>query len=192
MSENKKRRNYFAKKNIVEQLHKLEEAGTALAYRKSLPLSTLNIQQLKSTRTKITLLLLLLVSVMVVAMTIFRAYEVALLVGGALCLLWLGTLSVVYLRIKKVLRAATKTVIRGIITDRFTREEFYGEKNEDGKRDTRIHEYLKIGDWEIRVTKEIYAAYRIGEAVELHLVELGEKARPYVLEDRKLADAGLM
>lgn len=191
MSAERKKRSFFPKKHIQEQLLAFESAQVDLAYEQAVALSAGNRSHVKSIQRKLLLALLLLILISLCVWYFFQPQETTLLV----CLLILVALSSLLLKavakIQAVLQANKKTVIRGVITDRFTRKEYSKERDDDGKRSARVNQYLVIGKREFRVNNEIYATYRTGQAVEVHFIDSPKKSRHYFLEHHLLKEAGL-
>ena len=87
------------------------------------------------------------------------------------------------------LRAGKKTIVRGIITDRF-KKKHYGAADEDGKRSEKMLSYLQIGTREFQVDTVTYEKHKTGEAVELEYI-VSLKGKPFILRNRKLKGAGI-
>lgn len=191
MSSHQKKRDFIPKKHIAQQLHDLEVAGMELSYAQQVPLSSSNIQLLKSTRTKVFAFLASLVFLLLSITYIFRSEEIVLVVGLALSLVFMSILLKTFLKISATLITGKKTMVRGIITDRFTRTDYSEERDEDGKRSARKNLYLVIGNREFVVNPEIYSVYRIGDALELHFIESTKKSKAYFLEHHLLKGAGI-
>lgn len=186
-----KKRDYIPKKHVVQQLQALDATGIQLSYEQHIPLSSSNVLFLKSIRLKVVAFLTPLTIVMLLITYSFRSEEFVLIFGLILSMAVLYNLVKAFLKIRRVLNVGEKTMVRGIITDRFTRKDYSDERDEDGKRSSRKNFYLVIGGRDFIVNPEIYTDYRIGEAIELHFIESTKKNKPYILEHHKLEKAGL-
>lgn len=191
MASLQKKRDYIPKKHVADQLQALDATGIQLFYEQHVPLSSSNILFLKSLRLKVVAFLTPLTIVMLLITYSFRSEEFVLIFGLILSMAVLYNLVKAFLKIRQVLNVGEKTMVRGIITDRFTRKDYSDERDEDGKRSSRKNFYLVIGGRDFIVNPEIYAAYRMGEAIELHFIESTKKNKPYLLEHHKLEKAGI-
>ncbi len=186
---NKKKRDFFPKKELQEQLDQIQRSGQRLHYEKEIPLTPQDIQSIKSLFFKLVAVFLTL-SIPLVIVIYFFHYEIGVIVVcGAILLSFALVIFRAAIALGTKLRIGKKTLARGIITDRYTKEE-YGEKDEDGKRAVRVVNYLIVGDREFRVDNLIYKTYKIGDAVELHFL-VNNKNQPYFLHHQKLKEAGL-
>lgn len=185
---NDKKRDFFPKKEIEEQLEQLQSSGHRLHYEKEIPLTPQDITLIKRLFGKVaTFFIVLSIPLMIV---IFLFQEVGVIVVCAAILLSFASViarAAILLRAK--LRIGTKTLARGIIVDRYTKKEF-GEKDEDGKRSVIVRNYLLVGDREFMVNNLIYKEYKTGEAIELHFM-INHKNQPYFLHHHKLKTASL-
>ncbi len=191
MASHRKKRDFVPKKHIAQQLLDLETAGIELAYEQEVPLSSSNVQVLKSSRAKIFGILIPTVALILFITYSLRSEEIVLVVGLGLSLAVTSILLKTFLKIRAALITGTKTMVRGIITDRFTRTDYSVERDDDGKRRARKNLYLVIGNREFVVNHEIYSAYRIGDALELYFIESTKKSKAYFLEHHLLKGAGI-
>lgn len=189
MSGEKKKRNFFPKKEIVKQLDILQQHGMPLHYEKDVPLSANDIAHIKKLFQKVLYTFLLLsISVIIVLLNFYKE-EIVMIIGVGLLLFFAYAIIRGAYQVYTNLRIGKKTVIRGIITDRFIKKE-YSDRDEDGKRTAIDRHYLKIGDYEMTVNPTIYAQHKTGEAIELQVI-YNLTNKPYFLVHEKLSDAGL-
>ena len=189
MSERQKKRDFFPKKEVQQQLDDLKKQGHALHYEKDVPLTPQDISLIKRLFFKATLFFILSTIPFVGAVYFFPKEEVVVLISGAMLLFFIVSIARAAIQVGSNLRAGTKTQVRGIITDRYTKKEF-GMADEDGKRSETVVNYLQIGTREFKVDKLIYKKYRIADAIELHFI-VSKRNKPYFLHHSKLKDAGL-
>jgi len=187
---NEKKRDFFPKKEIQQQLDQLQSSGQRLHYEKEIPLTPRDISTIKSLFFKVVAVFMVLSIPLVVVIYLFHFDAGVILVCGAILLSFVLVIIRAAIALGTKLRVGKKTLARGIITDRYTKKE-YGEKDEDGKRSVRVVNYLVVGDREFRVDNVIYKAYKIGDAVELHFM-VNNKNQPYFLHHQKLKEAGLL
>ena len=189
MSEHRKKRDFFPKKEVQQQLDDLKKQGQALHYEKDVPLTPQDISEIKRSFFKTALPFIIRTIPFAVAIYFFPKEEIVLLISGALLLFFIVSITRAAIQAGINLRAGTKTQVRGIITDRYTRKEF-GMADEDGKRPETIVNYLQIGTREIKVDKLIYKKYRIADAIELRFI-VSHRNEPYFLYHSKLENASL-
>ena len=189
MSHDQKKRDFFPKKEVQQQLDDLWNSGQDLFYEKQVPLTPQDIVLIKRLFFKITLFFIVLSIPVVLVIYNFRKEEVVLVVGGAIVLFFIFAIVKAANQLGSNLRVGTKTMVRGIITDRFTKEE-YGAADEDGKRSVMIRNYLQVGNREFKVNNLMYRDYKIGEAIEFHFI-ISQQNKPYFLHHVKLKEAGL-
>ena len=187
--ENQKKRDWLPKKEVKKQLDDLQDHGQPLHYEQDTPLTPQDVRLIKRLFLKITLLCLAFSLPFAVAIYFFQDEGTVLVVCGVLLIcLGYAVVKAAY-QLASNLRAGKKTIVRGIITDRFTKKHF-GPMDEDGKRDERTLNYLQIGSREFRVSQDIYANYKIGQAVELHYI-LASQGKPFFIQHRRLKGAGV-
>ncbi len=189
MSEHRKKRDFFPKKEVQQQLDDLTKQGQALHYEKDVPLTPQDISLIKRLFFKVTLFFIISTIPFVVAVYFFPKEEVVVLISGAMLLFFMVSVTRAAFQVGSNLREGTKTQVRGIITDRYTRKEF-GMADEDGKRSETVVNYLQIGTHEFKVDGLIYKKYRIGDAIELCFI-VSQRNKPYFLHHSKLKDPSL-
>jgi len=185
----KKKRDFFPKKELQEQLDQLQSRGQQLYYEKEIPLTPQDIKSIKLLFGKVAAFFIVLSIPLAIVIYLFQKEVGVIVVCGAILLSFVIVIIRAAIALGAKLRIGKKTMARGIITDRYTKEEF-GEKDEDGKRQVRVVNYLLVGNLELKIDKLIYKEYKIGEAVELHFI-LNNKNEPYFLSHHKLKTAGL-
>jgi len=184
----KKSRNYFPPKEVQEKIDSLLESGQALHYEQDIPLTVADVRLIRGMFLKVTLLCLGL-SVPLVAVIYFVNEETVWVICGVL-LLCLGYILIrAAVQLFANLRTGKKTIVRGIITDRFTRKKF-GPQDEDGHRDVKTVYFLQIGTREFPVSSQVYGSHKTGKAIELEYVK-AFNGQPFILHHRKLPDAGM-
>jgi len=186
---NEKKRYFFPKKEVQEQLDQLQSSGQRLHYEKEIPLTPQDIKLIKRLFGKIAIVFILLSIPVVIVLYSFQKEAGVIVVCGAILLSFALVIIRAAIALGTKLRIGNKTLARGIITDRYTKKEF-GEKDEDGKRSVRVVNYLKVGDRDFKVDHVIYKTYKVGDAIELHFM-LNNKNQPYFLHHQKLKEAGL-
>ena len=185
----KKKRNFFPKKEVADRITDLQERNVPLNYEKEVPLTELDRANLKNLLAKV--FLIFGVGAFVLAMILLNYYHVEMVaVGSGLLLIFcVVTLFRSSHQIITNLRYGKKTMIRGIITDRYIKKE-WSEPDEDGKRSPIERNYLVVGNIEWRVNHLLYNLYRIGEAIEIHAI-YNLNRKPYFLHHEKIEQAGM-
>ncbi len=186
---NEKKRDFFPKKELKEQLDQLQSSGQRLHYEKEIPLTAQDINFIKQLFGKVAIVFILLSIPVVIVLYFFQKEVGVIVVCGAILLSFALVIIRAAIALGTKLRVGKKTLARGIIIDRYTKKEF-GEKDEDGKRAVRVVNYLIVGDREFWVDNLIYKTYKIGDAIELHFM-VNNKNQPYFLHHQKLKEAGL-
>ncbi|MEK6782896.1 MAG: hypothetical protein AABY93_14450 [Bacteroidota bacterium] len=189
MSEHQKKRDFIPKKEVKKQLDDLAEQGLSLHYEKDVPLTPQDISLIKRLFLRVTLFFIILSIPFVVVVYFFPEKEIVLVINCAMLLFFIFAITRAAFQVGSNLRAGNKTLVKGIITDRFTKKEF-GIADEDGKRSETVVNYLQIGTREFKVDRLIYKKYRIGDAIELHFI-VSQRNKPYFLHHCKLKEAGL-
>ncbi len=174
---------------MQEQLDQLQSSGQQLHYEKEIPLTPRDVKFIKHLIGKIVGVFTLLSIPVVIVLFLFQEEIGVIVVCGAILLSFAIVVVRAAVSMGAKLRTGKKTLARGIVTDRYTKEEF-GEKDEDGKRSVKVINYLVVGDRELRVDKLIYKEYKIGDALELHFM-VNSKNEPYFLQHQKLKAASL-
>jgi len=177
------KRDYFPKKAVREKLDDLLKDGQQMILEQDIPLSPEDISRLKGIFLKATGAMALRCIPFALAIYFFPDNEVVLIFCGALVLAFVIGIIMAFVQLTSSLRAGKKTLVKGIITDRFKRVK-YGERDEDGKRSEKLLSYLKIGTREIEVNKAIYEKHRAGEGIELHFI-LSRHGKSFFLFDKK-------
>jgi hypothetical protein len=185
----KKKRDFFPKKELQDQLDQLQLSGQRLHYEKEIPLTPQDIQSIKRLFRKVAAFFIVLSIPLVIVIYLFQREVGVIVVCGAILLSFLLVIIRAAIVLGTKLKVGKKTLARGIVTDRYTRKE-YGERDEDGKRSEQVVNYLVVGDHEFRVDNSIYKVYKIGDAIELHFM-VNNKNQPYFLYHQKLKVAGL-
>lgn len=189
MSERDKKRDFHPRKELKQQLESLQERGQTLHYEQDVPLTAEDISLIRRLFFKITLFCLALCVPFALAIYFFQNEEMIWIIGGVAILCFLFVVGRAGYQLASNLRAGKKTIVRGIITDRFSRKE-YSAADEDGKREEKMVCYFKVGTREFRVDRMIYGDHKVGEAIELHYI-VNQSGKPYFLHHLHLPDAGL-
>ena len=189
MSDHQKKRDFFPKKEVQQQLDDLKEQGHALHYEKDVPLTPQDISVIKHLFFKVTLFFIILSLPFVGAVYFFPEEDTVLVICVVMLLFSIFVIIRAAYQLGLNLRAGTKTQVRGIITDRYTKKEF-GIADEDGKRSETVVNYLQIGTREFKVDGLIYKKYRIADAIELCFI-VSPRNKPYFLHHSKLKNASL-
>lgn len=147
---NEKKRDFFPKKELQQQLDQLQSSGQRLHYEKEHPLTPQDISFIKRLFVKITIVFILLSVPVVIVLYSFQKEVGVIVVCGATLLSFALVIIRAAIALGTKLRVGKKTLARGIVTDRYTKKEF-GERDEDGKRAVRVVNYLMVGDREFRV-----------------------------------------
>ena len=122
----------------------LKEQGHALHYEKDVPLTPQDISLIKRLFFKVTLFFIILSLPFVGAVYFFPEEDTVLVICVVMLLFSIFAIIRAAYQLGLNLRAGTKTQVRGIITDRYTKKEF-GIADEDGKRSETVVNYLRIG-----------------------------------------------
>lgn len=184
-----KKRDFFPTKEVKQQLEDLQSSGQPLHYEVDVPLTPQDRTLIKGLFFKIALFCIALAIPFAGVLYFFRSEEMVLLICGVALLSFIYIIAKAGYQLGSNLKAGKKTVVRGIITDRFTRKE-YGAADEDGKREEKIVSYFQVGAREFRVDRGIYGDHKIGEAVELHYIT-STGGKPYFIHHHRLESAGL-
>lgn len=160
-----------------------------LHYEKDVPLTPQDITLIKQLFIKITLLLSVLSLPLVGVIYLFQEEEMVWVICGAFLFLFLVIIIRASYQVGSNLRSGKKTMVRGIVTDRFTKKE-YRARDEDGQRSEKIVNYLQVGTREFAVNQLIYKSYKTGDAIELHFI-VAHQNKPYFIHHSKLKDVGL-
>lgn len=189
MAEHQKKRDFFPKKEVKQQLDDLLKDKQPLHYEKDVPLTPQDITLIKQLFIKITLLLSVLSLPLVGVIYLFQEEEMVWVICGAFLFLFLVIIIRASYQVGSNLRSGKKTMVRGIVTDRFTKKE-YRARDEDGQRSEKIVNYLQVGTREFAVNQLIYKSYKTGDAIELHFI-VAHQNKPYFIHHSKLKDVGL-
>lgn len=184
-----KKRDRTPPKEVKEQLEKLQESGQALHYEQDVPLSSEDTRFIKSMFLKVVLLCLVVSTITGLVIYFFQEEDTVWVIGGVLLLLQVILLVRAVLQLFANLHSGKKTIVRGIITDRYTKKHF-GPEDEDGHRDEKTLHYLQVGTREFEVNSTIYKSHKVGKAIELQYI-LSYKGKPFFLNHRTLKDAGI-
>lgn len=183
------KRDFLPKKEVRQQIDNLEASGQPLHHEQDVALTPEDSASIKRMFFKVFFSCLLLILPFALGIYFFPTEEIVLVFCAIIIAIFVyAILKAVYQLISN-LRTGRKTIIRGIITDRFTRKH-YGAEDEDGDRDEKIVHYLKVGNREFVVDKKIYGNHKTGEAIEMEYI-LSFHGKPFFLHNRKLKGAGL-
>jgi len=185
-----KKRDRTPPKEVRQQLDGLLESGQSLHYEQDVALSPQDIGFIKSMFLKVVLFCLVASSILGLVIYLFQEEDTVWVVGGVLLLFQVFLLVRASLQLFANLRSGKKTIVRGIITDRYTKK-LFGPEDEDGRRDEKTLHYLQVGTREFEVSSSIYKSHKIGKAIELQYI-LSYKGKPYFLHHRTLKDAGVV
>jgi membrane protein implicated in regulation of membrane protease activity len=154
-------------KEIKTKIEQLKSEGQALKYEQEVAMTTNDFAILRQKRFTNTLILifavLLLGSIALLVIHFVVEYEYKILIELAVAglLVWLSVY-VVRITVKKIddaLKRATKTVVRGIVTDK---------RIEGDETDNYV---LEIENLAIDVKKKIYSKYQVGDGIEIHILK---------------------
>jgi len=185
----KRRRDFHPKKELKRQLEELQANGQPLHYEKDLPLTEQDRELIRRLFFQITLLCIAFSIPFACAIYFFQKEEMVWLICGVALCFFTYVIARAGYQLGSNLKAGKKTIVRGIITDRFTKKE-YGPSDEDGKREEKMVSYFQVGTREFQVDSVVYKNHKIGEAIELHYI-VNRDGKPYFLQHRHLQTAGL-
>jgi hypothetical protein len=189
MSDHQKRRDFHPTKALKQQLQDLQTNGRPLHYEQDVPLTQKDRAMIRSLFFKITLFCIALSIPFAGVLYFFRSEETVMVICGVALVCFVYVIGRAGYQLGSNLKTGKKVVVRGIITDRFTRKE-YGPADEDGKRPEKMVSYFQVGSREFRVDRGIYADHKVGEAIELHYIA-SLQGKPYFLFHKRLEGAGL-
>lgn len=189
MTERDKKRDFFPTKALKQQLDDLQASGLPLHYEKDVPLTPEDRAMIRGLFFKVALFCIIFSIPFVGALYFFRSEEMVLLICGVALVCFAYVIARAGYQLGSNLKAGKKVVVRGIITDRFTRKE-YGPADEDGKRPEKMVSYFQVGSREFQVDRAIYSDHKIGEAIELHYIAAAG-GKPYFFFHKRLESAGL-